>query len=847
MVNGSKIVARSVTADKIAAGSITAEEIAAGSVTADKIQAGAITADKIQSESITTEKLAAGSVTADRIAAGSITTEKLSAGAVNAEKIEAGAITAEKIAAGAIDADAISAITGAFDTITVNNDLYAAYAHVLQLAAQNIAAGNIETDRLAAVLAEIVTLQAKTGDFDLATVKNLLSNALILKEGQANSMMITNLAVTSANLLSATIGELVLKGSDGGFYRVYVGADGIIHTEAVNVSLGEIEAGQTIAGNQIVETTANIRYLNAQSIKGQTAIIDEIITTALTAGKITATEALIASATIPSLYTTSIQAIGNSLDLSANESIRLIVDQKNATYYRDSEPENAVAGDVWIDSTTFKNYVAEGMTGRNLPQFDAGNGDLLYKFNEDADEFEFYIDENGNLMASWAGVEIRNDACLYTQNTWREVITSELRNSFIEIMRDSILIKSGGNIHIGAGGKLDVESGSAHFKTSDYSLSIMAGDGSEDTVLDFDAESKTLRVDEVNALNIRPYVAGTVTVLASDIGGVDGLANMLSASRYEHVVYRPDYDEVSTEPIVIKGCDSALVEIIAGSKTRIPPIVFSGVNANVLIENVEWNNLSGNALEADSGNICIKNSIINAMNGVIASKHARVAWIGNTALSTAGSCTADAFRAIDCATIRLNGMIPTGNLAKATGGVIESVDVTNGTVVEPEVPEFEEVTTTLTAAYGYYGTASYWNAGELFQGYTNAKGQIYGCMKFTLPSDAESIVSATLTLKAASSIGTGALVNVRVYGSATAYGNRPTLGTRYINKSSAVAAGQSCSLSATTAATALLNGTAKQLVLYTDETSVMSGKAYSKHYAKFTSAKLKITYRRKKA
>ena len=48
--------------------------------------------------------------------------------------------------------------------------------------------------------------------FTLAEVKNLLAEALALEQGTAESMYITNLAVTSANLLSAMLGKLVLEG-----------------------------------------------------------------------------------------------------------------------------------------------------------------------------------------------------------------------------------------------------------------------------------------------------------------------------------------------------------------------------------------------------------------------------------------------------------------------------------------------------------------------------------------------------------------------------------------------------------------------------------------------------------
>lgn len=296
-----------------AAGMLNGGKLVVGSVSAEKIAAEAITAEKIAAGSITTDKLDAGSVTADKIAAGSVTAEKLESESVSAKVAQFVAAEIEKITAGDIS----------------TNTLYAAFAHVMELAAGSIQAGNIQTDQLAAALANIVSLHVSTGDFDLATVSNLLSNALVLQQGVADSMMITNLSVTRANLLSAILGDLVVKGSDGNYYRIVVGADGGISTEPAQVTAGEISAGQTSGGQSIVETNLAVGDLDAQNIRAASAIVNELLVQSLNAGKITAGDALLASATIPSLYTTAIQAIGDGMDLSANDTIRLLLGAKD--------------------------------------------------------------------------------------------------------------------------------------------------------------------------------------------------------------------------------------------------------------------------------------------------------------------------------------------------------------------------------------------------------------------------------------------------------------------------------------------------------------------------------------
>ena len=298
-----------------------------------------IAARHVQADSINTDALQAECVTALKIAAGAITAEKLDATTVDAKiaNVVIANLTTANIQNAKIDWADIKTLNAAIAEISKAHikDTDIDWANIENLTA---AIGKITTAEIAkatittaqiknldAAIAKVVKLTVATGNFDLADIKNLLANALILQQGIADSMMITNLAVTSANLLNATIDKLVLKGADGKYYRVFIGSDGTIQTEEVTVTDGEVAAGETEEGRQIVATTANISDLNATTIKASEAIIGTIFTESLTAGKITANDALIASLTAPIIYTTAIQALGDSLDLSANESIKLTV------------------------------------------------------------------------------------------------------------------------------------------------------------------------------------------------------------------------------------------------------------------------------------------------------------------------------------------------------------------------------------------------------------------------------------------------------------------------------------------------------------------------------------------
>lgn len=205
-------------------------------------------------------------------------------------------------------------------------NLAAQLADISQARIDHATITDAQIEELHSSVIDTLTVTAQNGNFDFASAQRLVASAMILEQGIGGSVTIGNLAATNAMFVQATMGTLVLRGDDGDYYEVTVTADGGIHTKEVEPTAEEIESGVMVNGRKIVETEADIAELNAENIRAQSAIIGEIFTTALTAEKITASEAFMASAIIPELYVTSIQAIGKSLDLRANESVRIIVD-----------------------------------------------------------------------------------------------------------------------------------------------------------------------------------------------------------------------------------------------------------------------------------------------------------------------------------------------------------------------------------------------------------------------------------------------------------------------------------------------------------------------------------------
>ena len=222
--------------------------------------------------------------------------------------------------------EALNLVVGRIDADTIDTDsLTAIVANISKAVISEAKIDVAQIENLTATILDAVTATIGTADIDYGHIKDLLADEAIITDGVGRSLLIERLYVTAANLVGATIDNLVLKGEDGNYYEVVITSDGTIHTRQVSVTEGEIEAGETEDGRQIVGTYANFVELNTQKLKAQSAIIGEIFTEALTAGKITASEALIASATIPTLYATTIKAIGDQLDLSANESVRIVV------------------------------------------------------------------------------------------------------------------------------------------------------------------------------------------------------------------------------------------------------------------------------------------------------------------------------------------------------------------------------------------------------------------------------------------------------------------------------------------------------------------------------------------
>lgn len=407
--------------------SLTAKDITTDRLITALLNAVNIRADEIDVGSVDTDELTAlvakiVRATIDKIDSGTINTDNLYAALAEIIELRFGSITGGTIDTDKLYADIANIITLRVNEINAGNietdELYAAIAHIISLSVESIKAGRIEADVLAAVLAEFVTLHAGTGEFDFATIQNLVAQAMALQQGSMDTVYIRNLAVTSANMLSATLGKLVIKGDDGKYYRVFVGSDGTISTE--EVPDGDLDE-EIDGGRQIVETTMNVGSLNATNLQASSAVINSILTTALSAEKITAADALIASATIPALYATTIQAIGNSLEL--------IVGRTSEVWRGEEPPEGAQPGDLWVQPAT--GFIFQ-MVGEVSADFYLDGEGVLY-----SDGGSYFLDENGDLYSLPEDAFALGDDG--TVMSWQRVKDSELSAAELKLTPEGIM------------------------------------------------------------------------------------------------------------------------------------------------------------------------------------------------------------------------------------------------------------------------------------------------------------------------------------------------------------------------------------------------------------------------
>lgn len=317
---------------EIADGSVSGVKLLPGSVNANSVMRNAtIGYAKIAQAAI--EQLAADSIVAIRadiheIVAGSVTTDQLYA---DLARLAVAQITTANIKEANIDWAQIAELTAQIANISkaqiTTANINAANINWAQITSLSAAIADIATAKigeaeiksaqitdLEAEVARIAAAKIAVADIDWAHIKDLVAGTAIFTAGVGDKLHIARLAVTEANMVSLSVGELLVKGQDGSFYSVSVDADGNIVTEKKQVVNSDVKDLSINAWEKIIEGTVTAACLNANDIFANNATIKQLIAANIDVDTLFAREATINSI--------------NAMDIRGNKYLQLYVTDK---------------------------------------------------------------------------------------------------------------------------------------------------------------------------------------------------------------------------------------------------------------------------------------------------------------------------------------------------------------------------------------------------------------------------------------------------------------------------------------------------------------------------------------
>ena len=206
-------------------------------------------ADKALLESIT-----AGASASDRLASvltsdGYLQAEKV-AGKLNLVRIENLSAEIAKV---------VTAQIGEADiTAAQIKDLEAEIVRVIDLSVDWAEVTSLQTQ-----IAEIVKTNIGEAEIDFAQIWDLVAEKQIIAKGEAVELYIADLSVTEGNMTRLSIGQLLLRGSDGRFYEIFVDEEtGAVTSRDADVA-GAIEDGSIDAGEKLIDGSITAQKINA--------------------------------------------------------------------------------------------------------------------------------------------------------------------------------------------------------------------------------------------------------------------------------------------------------------------------------------------------------------------------------------------------------------------------------------------------------------------------------------------------------------------------------------------------------------------------------------------------------
>ena len=345
-----------ISARQLASGSISGMKLALNSVGAGQLMNGAVGSLQIKNAAIGSAHIQDAAITRAHIAEALIdvlNVNALTAVTAKIEELAAGSITTDELytsiamiaTAQLTTANIVNAQIQWADIEALATDI--ARISTAQINTANISEANIDwaaITTLSAAVATMVNASIGTADIDWAHIKDLATDTAIITQGVGGELYIAKLAVTEANLVSLTVGELVVKGEDGHFYSVSVDADGKITSALKQIGNDDVADLSINAGEKIIEGTITAGCLNVQDIFAANALIKSLIAANLDVDTLFARQA-----TINAL---------NAMDITSNTYLKLMVADKadksdvDALDQRLSSAELKITEDAIVSTVT---------------------------------------------------------------------------------------------------------------------------------------------------------------------------------------------------------------------------------------------------------------------------------------------------------------------------------------------------------------------------------------------------------------------------------------------------------------------------------------------------------------
>lgn len=795
-------------------------------------------------DSVSGSKLIPNSVTGAMLRDVSIGYAKITHAAI--EQLAADALTAvsahiNQLVAGTIEADQLYADLAAIavaEITTANIEkanidwagIATLSAQVAEIAKAQITQANIneanidwaKIDTLNAVIASIAQANIAAADIDFAHIKDLAAGTAIITQGVGGKLFISRLAVTEANMVSLSVGELIIKGGDGGFYALGVDAEGNITTTMKQIGNSDVEDLSINAGEKLIEGSVTAATLNATDIFADSAIIRQLIAANLEVDTLWNREA----------WMSKINGLGGSLDLSANESIRMVVDslstEKSTVFRQEEQPVGAGNGDLWIQPSTGRTWQYSCGEESALRFALTDDGQLAYAYADGETAYPIVIDENGMLA-------IDADARLLVDpddvsGVW--LLVSDPADPAQALDTYSGVYINKDEIHL----------------VSQKTTVAVPGANGEDDVARFDAEgvhAQIIEADEINSPSVvatqvaatyTPANAGELTAIAENLKNVCLTGNVTV-----------DASALTGGTLTLRGVSGGYSLTISGGTINSAEMI--GCTARIVFSGVTFATSGAAATVEASPNVLITGGALNAGTGVLATERSRVC------VSSCGGVCDYAADSRGFAEVTFTGTVPGTDMPYGLAKFSDGGQIYAGARLiakpsaepEPEKPTVQTVTLTPTLTRTYNGSwrDGYW----LWQGRYGTLGLNRGCMWFDTSAFAgKTVLSASLSLKRLSGAGSGVAVAIKICGTtATGASGTPAVGAQYASVS--ITQGARKSVDVTSAVQALANGSIRGLMLYDSSTSNLSSSnnwtaCYAKLYGYDSSDRpvLTVTY-----